>query len=135
MRYAPPPQQAPDLSQLAGLLPLPSAVFITGTDTDVGKTYITACLALQALKQGQRVAVYKPVQTGVASPEKGDAAWVQCQVTAWAEEAGLSLAEGQLHCETGFRFLAPAAPSVADLLGELDETLLLKTSNRASEAV
>jgi dethiobiotin synthetase len=39
--------------------------FITGTDTDVGKTYV-ACLLVEALKrQGLRVAVMKPVAAGV----------------------------------------------------------------------
>jgi dethiobiotin synthetase len=38
--------------------------FITGTDTDVGKTYITARLAREYLAQGKRVAVRKPVASG-----------------------------------------------------------------------
>ena len=38
--------------------------FITGTDTDVGKTYVTARLARQYLAQGQAVAVRKPVASG-----------------------------------------------------------------------
>ena len=39
-------------------------IFITGTDTDVGKTVITACLAAALLRKGKKVAVYKPVQCG-----------------------------------------------------------------------
>lgn len=39
-------------------------IFITGTDTDVGKTVITACIASALLRKGQKVAVYKPVQCG-----------------------------------------------------------------------
>jgi dethiobiotin synthetase len=45
---------------------------VTGTDTDVGKTMATACLAAAALARGDRVAVYKPAQTGVAPGEAGD---------------------------------------------------------------
>lgn len=45
---------------------------VTGTDTDVGKTMVTACLAAAALARGGRVAVYKPVQTGVGPAEAGD---------------------------------------------------------------
>lgn len=45
---------------------------VTGTDTDVGKTMATACLAAAALTRGDRVAVYKPAQTGVAPGEAGD---------------------------------------------------------------
>ena len=39
-------------------------IFITGTDTDVGKTVITGCIASSLLKKGKNVAVYKPVQCG-----------------------------------------------------------------------
>jgi dethiobiotin synthetase len=45
---------------------------VTGTDTDVGKTMATACLAAAALARGDRVAVYKPAQTGVGRGEAGD---------------------------------------------------------------
>ena len=37
--------------------------FITGTDTDVGKTVVTACLI--TLFKGQGVGVMKPIETGV----------------------------------------------------------------------
>ena len=39
-------------------------IFITGTDTNVGKTVITGCLASLILRKGKKVAVYKPVQCG-----------------------------------------------------------------------
>ncbi|HRO29725.1 dethiobiotin synthase [Citricoccus sp.] len=45
---------------------------VTGTDTDVGKTMATACLAAAALARGDRVAVYKPAQTGVGPVGAGD---------------------------------------------------------------
>jgi dethiobiotin synthetase len=45
---------------------------VTGTDTDVGKTMATACLAAAALARGDRVAVYKPAQTGVGPGAAGD---------------------------------------------------------------
>jgi dethiobiotin synthetase len=38
--------------------------FITGTDTDVGKTYVTARLARQYLAQGTQVAIRKPIASG-----------------------------------------------------------------------
>lgn len=47
-------------------------VILTGTDTEVGKTVVTAALAALAREQGLRVAVVKPVQTGVAPGEPGD---------------------------------------------------------------
>ncbi|MBO1414271.1 dethiobiotin synthase [Streptomyces sp. FH025] len=48
-------------------------LFVTGTNTDVGKTVATAALASAALRGGLKVAVLKPGQTGVAPGEPGDA--------------------------------------------------------------
>jgi dethiobiotin synthetase len=47
-------------------------VAVTGTDTGVGKTVVTAALAARALARGERVAVVKPAQTGVGPGEPGD---------------------------------------------------------------
>ena len=41
------------------------SIFITGTDTGVGKTTITAALLLALQQQGQSVGVLKPIETGV----------------------------------------------------------------------
>ncbi|MDJ0625107.1 MAG: dethiobiotin synthase [Candidatus Caenarcaniphilales bacterium] len=40
------------------------SLFITGTDTDIGKTYATALIAGYLIKKGKKVGVYKPIQTG-----------------------------------------------------------------------
>ena len=42
------------------------SIFITGTDTDVGKTYITAGLAVTLRKMGKDVGVMKPFAAGNA---------------------------------------------------------------------
>ena len=42
------------------------SLFITGTDTDVGKTYITAGLAVTLRKSGMDVGVMKPFAAGTA---------------------------------------------------------------------
>jgi len=47
-------------------------VVITGTDTGVGKTVATAALTVALEHAGHRVAVVKPVQTGVVPGETGD---------------------------------------------------------------
>jgi len=39
--------------------------FITGTDTDVGKTVVTACLTILLKSRGVNVGVMKPIETGV----------------------------------------------------------------------
>ena len=47
-------------------------VVVTGTDTGVGKTVVTAALAATYAGQGLSVCVVKPAQTGVAPGEPGD---------------------------------------------------------------
>lgn len=51
---------------------LPRVVVVTGTDTGVGKTVVTAALAA-SLRSHRRVAVLKPAQTGVGPHDPGDA--------------------------------------------------------------
>lgn len=48
--------------------------FITGTDTDVGKTRVTASLALAMKTAGMTPTIVKLVQTGLAPGVQGDAA-------------------------------------------------------------
>jgi dethiobiotin synthetase len=47
-------------------------LIVSGTDTGVGKTVVTAALAALAHERGERVAVVKPAQTGVAPDDAGD---------------------------------------------------------------
>ena len=52
--------------------PLTGPIVITGTDTNVGKTVVTAAIAAAATAAGLRVAVVKPTQTGVSAGETPD---------------------------------------------------------------
>ena len=45
-------------------------IFITGTDTSVGKSIVSAVLALSLYNQGKKVCISKPIQTG--SPKDSD---------------------------------------------------------------
>jgi dethiobiotin synthetase len=45
-------------------LPKKNGLFITGTDTGVGKTLIAGCLARILLDKGLKVGVFKPIATG-----------------------------------------------------------------------
>jgi dethiobiotin synthase len=56
-----PAPQRPDSGEWRGV------VIVTGTDTDVGKTIVTAAIAAAAQASGLRVAVIKPGQTGIAT--------------------------------------------------------------------
>lgn len=73
---------------------------VTGTGTGVGKTVVTAAVAALARAQGERVAVLKPAQTGIAPGEPGDLADV------------LRLVPGVTTRELG-RYPDPLAPATA----------------------
>ena len=45
--------------------------FITGTDTNVGKTYLTCAIARRARGQGRRVFAFKPIETGCVPGSDG----------------------------------------------------------------
>jgi 8-amino-7-oxononanoate synthase/dethiobiotin synthase len=83
------------------------SVFVTGTDTGVGKTIVTAAIARALAATGLRVAIFKPLQTGTIDGDD-DA----------REAARLSGCDAF----TGVALPDPLAPSVAaDLVGaEID---------------
>lgn len=47
-----------------------SGIFITGTDTNVGKTVVTASLGMALQRKGIHLGVMKPVETGVGPSEE-----------------------------------------------------------------
>ena len=55
---------------------IPKAVFITGTDTGVGKTVVTAALAALLLEKGLLTGVIKPFQTGTELDGLSDAEFI-----------------------------------------------------------
>ncbi len=46
-------------------------IFVTGTDTEVGKTYVSALIARQLTQQGVQVGVYKPAASGCFENDDG----------------------------------------------------------------
>lgn len=82
-------------------------LFITGTGTGVGKTYVTRLIARSLTAAGRRVGVYKPVASG-SRPLDGD---LVCDdaVALW-EAAGRP---GDLEHVCPQRFAAPLAPHLA----------------------
>lgn len=80
-----------------------SDFFITGTGTEVGKTYVASLIAKQLLAEGVRVGVYKPAASGCNNDVSDDA------VALW-EAAGRPLT---LDAVCPQRFAAPLAPHLA----------------------
>jgi dethiobiotin synthetase len=81
--------------------------FVTGTDTGVGKTVVTAALAAILRARGRDVAVVKPAQTGVRPGEAGDVDEV------------LRLA-GPVDVREGARLPDPLAPDRAALVAGVE---------------
>jgi len=46
-------------------------LFVTGTDTGVGKTFVSCALLSALARRGHRIGVYKPAETGVPADERG----------------------------------------------------------------
>jgi dethiobiotin synthetase len=80
-------------------------IFVAGTDTGVGKTVVTAAIALAARARGRRVAVLKPAQTGDGAGAVDDAGFVR-------RAAG----DDPPATAVPYRLRAPLAPSVAAAL-------------------
>ena len=97
-------------------------LFITGTDTDVGKTFVTGLVARELRQNGLRVGVCKPACSG-AELVDGQPVWHDIEQLATAAE----VEDHDLICRQ--RFLAPLAPPVAaDQEGEsIDEQLCRQT--------
>ncbi len=80
-----------------------AGIMVLGTDTDVGKTYVSCCILQSLVQRGIRVGAYKPVASGAPSREQSDG-------------YQLWLASGQrgsLDEVNPQRFLAPLAPPMA----------------------
>ena len=82
-------------------------IFITGTDTGVGKTYVAAGLATALRLQGVNVGVMKPAETGCAV-RKGRLVPSDALKLMRAAEAS-----DPLSLVNPYRFRKPFAPSVA----------------------
>jgi dethiobiotin synthetase len=89
-------------------LVVPAGLFFTGTDTGVGKTYITARVARLLRNAGRPVRVSKPVATGASAA--GPGRWVAEDTLLLAEAAGCPEAWDEV---TPFAFPEPAAPPIA----------------------
>lgn len=91
---------------------------VTGTGTDIGKTVVTAALAACALRAGERVAVVKPIQTGVLPGEPGDLAEVR-RLTGIEDLHEFARFDEPLAPATAAERAGRPAPSVAELTARL----------------
>ena len=100
------------------------SVFVTGTDTSVGKTAVTAALLAWMRTKRVDAVPMKPVQTGW--PEADDIAWA-------LQEAGLIPFEDERAFMNPYRFALPASPHLA--ARDAGKTIDLETIRKAYEAL
>ena len=84
-----------------------NGLFITGTDTEVGKTFVTSLIARASREKGANVGVYKPVASGCML--RGDDLFSEDAEQLWIA-AGRPKTLGDV---TPQRFAAPLAPNIA----------------------
>lgn len=84
---------------------MPRGIFITGTDTGIGKTVVAAGLAMTLKRRGLRVGVMKPIATGC----EGDGRLVSTDAVYLFEAAENEYAP----LTSPVRFKNPVAPSIA----------------------
>jgi dethiobiotin synthetase len=104
-------------------------IFITGTDTGVGKTYVATGIAKALRYAGIDVGVMKPAETGCSSScGKLIPSDAQALVKAAAVRDSLSLVNP-------YRFRAPVAPSVASRIErkKIDPDLIIKSFRTLSQ--
>ena len=104
-------------------------LLVTGTDTEVGKTVVAGAIAAALRARGERVAVYKPVVTGLDEPA----------VPGWPRDDELLAAAAGVPVETvtPHRFGPPVSPHLAaELAGvELDlDSMILAAGAAVAEA-
>ena len=85
-----------------------SGLFIVGTDTGVGKTYLTALIATELRSRGIRVGAYKPACSGAETDTAGHAVWQDVEILRQA--IGREIPAERI-CPQ--RFAAALAPPVA----------------------
>ena len=97
---------------------------VVGTDTDVGKTYITAAIARQLVAEGVQTGVYKPACSGSVRDENtGACHWPDVEQLSDAIQSSVPV---ERICPQ--RFHAPLAPPVAAASEgqQINEGLLLE---------
>jgi len=85
-----------------------SGFFITGTDTDVGKTYVAGCIAHTLIEQGQHVVPRKPIASGCLPQADGS---ILCSDAAFLKQACRS--DESLDTICPYQFEPPISPQKA----------------------
>ena len=98
---------------------MPKRIFITATNTDIGKTFVTVRLLEQYASMGYRVGVIKPIETGVAeAPLDGT------KLHALMQSLNPAAAELSVDDVVPLQFALPAAPYCANGAQAVDLSII-----------
>ena len=86
-------------------------VFVTGTDTDAGKTVVAAALLTIWRSRGLDVVPMKPIQTGCSCDESGELVGPDVQFC--LKMAGMKMLEPELHMLEVYKFKPACSPHLA----------------------
>ena len=91
-----------------------SVLFISGIDTDIGKTYATGMIAKALMQQGVNVITQKLVQTGVAiNPDNGEMN-IADDIVTHRQLMGMAMQPCDIDSTTcPYRYEKPASPHLA----------------------
>jgi len=101
-------------------------IFITATNTDIGKTYTTLLLIEELSLKGYKVGVLKPIETGVTSTPN-DGLKLYNKIKEFNKDIDISLKD-----ITPVTFSLPAAPYVSKGNKKIDFELILKAYKKIS---
>lgn len=113
-----------------------SVLFISGIDTDIGKTYATAMIAKALMQQGVNVITQKLVQTGVAINPNNGAIGIADDIITHRKLMGIPLQVCDIDNTTcPYRYEKPASPHLAvKLAGQtLDAEIITKSTQQLQE--
>ena len=104
----------------------PRGLFVTGTDTEVGKTVVASAIAATLAARGERVSVFKPVVTGMDELDGMGADHDRLRTAAGSAQPPAEIAP--------YRFAPPVSPHLAAAAAgeQIDPYRLLAASRRAS---
>lgn len=114
-----------------------SVLFISGIDTNIGKTYATGMIAKALLQQGVNVITQKLVQTGVAINPNSGVIGIADDIIVHRELMGIPLQPCDIDSTTcPYRYEKPASPHLsAKLAGQiLNPELITKATQQLQQS-
>jgi dethiobiotin synthetase len=104
-----------------------TGLFVTGTDTEVGKTVVACAIAATLAAGGQRVSVFKPVVTGLADTSGAPPDHERLRASARSRQSAAEVAP--------YQFDPPVSPHLAaDVAGLPVEPHALRAAAHAAAA-